>query len=51
MWGHEIIIVDELGKELSMKNITELMEKREEIMSFFQMTRTAIGEILAEGGG
>ncbi len=51
MWEHEIIIVDELGKELSMKNITELMEKKGEIMSFFEMTKTAMEEILTEGTG
>jgi len=51
MWEHEIIIVDEWGKELSVKNITELMEKREEMMSFFQMTKIAIGEMLVEGVG
>jgi hypothetical protein len=51
MCEHEIIIVDERGKELSMKNRTELMEKKEETMSFFQMTKTAIGETLTEGVG
>jgi len=51
MWEHEIIIVDELGKELSMKKITEMMEKKGEMMSFFQMTKTAIGEILIKGVG
>ncbi len=51
MWEHEIIIVDELGKELLIRNVTELMEKKEEVMSFFQMTKTAIGEILTEGVG
>ena len=51
MWEHEIIIVDEWGKELSMKNITEIMEKKGEMMSFFQMTKTAIGEMLIEGVG
>ncbi len=51
MWEYEIIIVDELGKELSMKNITELMEEKGEMLSFFQMTRKAIGEMLTDGVG
>ncbi len=51
MWEYEIRIVDEMGKELSMKNITEMMEQKEEVMSFFQMTKTAIGEMLTEGVG
>ncbi|MHA1420218.1 MAG: hypothetical protein ACTSVO_00785 [Candidatus Heimdallarchaeaceae archaeon] len=51
MWEHEIRIVDEWGKELSMKNITEMMEKQEEVLSFFQMTEVAIGEMITEGAG
>ncbi|MHA1800206.1 MAG: hypothetical protein ACTSYH_12180 [Candidatus Heimdallarchaeaceae archaeon] len=51
MWEHEIIIVDEMGKELSMKKITEMMEKKGETMSLFQMTKTAIGEMITEGVG
>ena len=49
-WGYEIVLVDEIGRELGIKNLNEIMEARE-IMGMFGMTARAVEEILVEGIG
>ena len=47
--GYEIVLVDELGEDLPMKNLYDLLHSKDELVSFFSMTTDAIGELLAEG--
>jgi hypothetical protein len=47
--GYEIVLVDEKGEDLSVKNLYELLHTKEDLVSFFSMTTDAIGELLAEG--
>ena len=47
--GYEIVLVDEQGEDLPLKNLYELLHSKDEVLSFFSMTTDAIGEILAEG--
>ena len=47
--GYEIVLVDEKGEDLPVKNLYELLHNKEDILSFFSMTSDAIGELLAEG--
>ena len=47
--GYEIVLVDEKGEDLSVKNLYELLHNKEDLVSFFSMTTDAIGELLAEG--
>ena len=47
--GYEIVLVDDKGEDLSMKNLYELLHSKEDLLSFFSMTSDAIGELLAEG--
>ena len=47
--GYEIVLVDDKGEDLSVKNLYELLHAKEELVSFFSMTTDAIGELLAEG--
>lgn len=47
-WGYEIVLVDEYGRELGIKNLNEIMEARE-MMGMFSLTSRAVEEILVEG--
>lgn len=47
--GYEIVLVDEQGEDLPVKNLYELLHNKEDLLSFFSMTSDAIGELLAEG--
>lgn len=47
--GYEIILIDDKGKDLKLKNLYEVLHAKGEILSVFSMTTDAIGEILAEG--
>ncbi|TFG09400.1 hypothetical protein EU534_02180 [Candidatus Heimdallarchaeota archaeon] len=47
--GYEIVLVDEKGEDLSVKNLYELLHAQEDLVSFFSLTTDAIGELLAEG--
>jgi hypothetical protein len=47
--GYEIVLVDEKGEDLSVKNLYELLHNKDDLVSFFSMTTDAIGELLAEG--
>jgi len=47
--GYEIVLVDEKGEDLPIKNLYELIHSKDELVSFFSMTTDAIGELLAEG--
>lgn len=47
--GYEIVLVDEMGEDLSVKNLYELLHAKEELVTFFSMTTDAIGELLTEG--
>ena len=49
-WGWEIVLVDEYGRELAIKNLNEIMEVKE-MLGFFSMTSGAVQEILVEGIG
>jgi len=48
-WGFEVMLVDEFGREIPIKNLYEIIHKGEEIMGFFSMTSDVVGEILVEG--
>jgi len=50
-WKYEIAFTDELGREIELKKLHELIHESEEILGFFGMSETAIGEILVEGIG
>lgn len=47
--GYEIVLVDDNGQDLPMKNLYEILHTREDLVSFFSMTTDTIGELLAEG--
>ena len=47
--GYEIVLVEEKGEDLSVKNLYELLHSKDDLVSFFSMTTDAIGELLAEG--
>ncbi len=48
-WGIEIKIVDENKREISLKNLHELIYEQEELRKTFTMTTRAVGKILTEG--
>ncbi len=48
-WGFEIVLEDNFGRELPIKNLYELMEQGEEVFGFFDMTSRALEELLVEG--
>ena len=48
-WGFEIVLEDNFGRELPIKNLYELMEQGEEMFGFFSLTTTALEELLVEG--
>ena len=48
-WGFEIVLEDNFGRELPIKNLYELVENGEEILSIFNMTSRALEELLVEG--
>ncbi|MBA7534733.1 hypothetical protein ES705_26982 [subsurface metagenome] len=48
-WGIEIKIVDENKREISLKNLHELIYEQEELKKTFIMTTRAVGKILTEG--
>ncbi len=50
-WNYEIVFTDELGREVELKKLNELIHESEEIISFFEMTELTIGELLVEGIG
>ena len=50
-WKYEIAFIDEVGKEVELKKLHELIHESEVILGFFGMTETTIGEILVEGLG
>ena len=47
--GYEIILIDDKGRDLRLKNLYEVLHSKGEILSVFSMTTEAIGELLAEG--
>ncbi len=48
-WSYEIAFEDNLGREVKLKKLHELIHESEGIMSFFEMTERTIGELLVEG--
>ena len=48
-WGYEIAFVDNLGREVKLKKLHELIHESEEIIRVFEMTERTIGEMLVEG--
>ncbi|MBY9002215.1 MAG: hypothetical protein KGD64_14945 [Candidatus Heimdallarchaeota archaeon] len=46
--GYEVVLVDESGNDLPLKNLYEILHSKEDILSIFSMTTDAIGELLAE---
>ncbi|MBA7584252.1 hypothetical protein ES708_26205 [subsurface metagenome] len=48
-WGIEIKLVDENKREISLKNLHELIYEQEELKKTFMMTTKAVGKILTEG--
>lgn len=48
-WGIEIKMVDENKREISLKNLHELIYEQEELKKMFTMTTRAVGKILTEG--
>ncbi|MHA1223117.1 MAG: hypothetical protein ACTSP3_07650 [Candidatus Heimdallarchaeaceae archaeon] len=48
-WGCEIVVEDSYGREVKIKKLVELMEKKEEMLGAFALTTRAIGEIIQEG--
>ena len=47
--GYEVILVDDDGNDLPLKNLYEILHSKDEVLSIFSMTSDAIGELLAEG--
>ena len=47
-WGFEIVLEDETGREISIKNLNEIMKVKEEI-GIFGLTSKAVEELLIEG--
>jgi len=48
-WSYEIEFVDNMGREIKLKKLHELIHESEEIIRVFEMTERTIGELLAEG--
>ncbi len=48
-WGFEIVLEDNSGRELPIKNLCEIMEQGEEVLGFFDMTSIALEQLLVEG--
>ena len=48
-WGYEIAFVDNMGREVKVKKLHELVHESEEIIKVFKMTERTIGYLLAEG--
>lgn len=47
--GYEVVLVDDNGKDLPLRNLYEILHSKDDIFSIFSMTTDAIGELLAEG--
>lgn len=47
--GKEGRFVDNLGREVKLKKLHELIHESEEIIRVFEMTERTIGQLLAEG--
>ena len=48
-WKYEITLVDDLGRRIDLIRLYELIHVKEEVMTFFRLSKDTIGEILAEG--
>ncbi|NPD89515.1 MAG: hypothetical protein HGN29_12420 [Asgard group archaeon] len=48
-WKYEIVLIDDLGRRIDLIKLYELIHVKDEIMTFFGLSKDTIGEILAEG--
>jgi len=48
-WGIEMVLVDEWGREIPIKNLYEIIYEGEEVLRFFSMTSRAIEQMIAGG--
>ncbi|MHA1222778.1 MAG: hypothetical protein ACTSP3_05890 [Candidatus Heimdallarchaeaceae archaeon] len=48
-WGCEVVVEDSYRREVKIRNLTKLMEKKEEMLGVFTLTTRVIVEIIQGG--